>query len=124
MDELFSLLFEAIYNFFVPDRKLTTDIGRLLGSGQYEQCAFYIKAANKKKLKREFNYIIAHAKKPGDTRAMHRYKMMNELYELIFKEKSKYYKESLYNAAVEAETNECDKPIDGYVRELQRHFND
>lgn len=123
MDELFSLLFDAIYNFFVPDRKLTTDIGRLLASCQYEQCAAYIKAANKKKLKREFKYIIAHARKPGDTRAMHRYKMVNELYELVFKEKSKYYKDEFYKKCVEAEQNECDKPLDGYIVALQPYFN-
>lgn len=122
MDELFSLLFDAIYNFFVPDRKLTGDIGRLLASGQYDQCATYIKAANKKKLKREFKYIIAHAKKPGDTRAMHRYKMMNELYELIFKEKSRYYDEKFYQQCVENEP-ENERDIDFYVKKLQPSFN-
>lgn len=122
MDELFSLLFDVIYNFFVPDRKLTRDIGRLLASGQYDQCATYIKAANKKKLKREFKYIIAHAKKPGDTRAMHRYKMMNELYELIFKEKSRYYDEKFYQQCVENEP-ENERDIDFYVKKLQPSFN-
>lgn len=122
MDELFALLFDAIYNFFVPDRKLTGDIGRLLASGQYDQCATYIKAANKKKLKREFKYIIAHAKKPGDTRAMHRYKMMNELYELIFKEKSRYYDEKFYQQCVENEP-ENERDIDFYVKKLQPSFN-
>lgn len=122
MDELFSLLFDAIYNFFVPDRKLTGDIGRLLASGQYDQCATYIKAANKKKLKREFKYIIAHAKKPGDTRAMHRYKLMNELYELIFKEKSRYYDEKFYQQCVENEP-ENERDIDFYVKKLQPSFN-
>lgn len=122
MDELFALLFDAIYNFFVPDRKLTGDIGRLLASGQYDQCATYIKAANKKKLKREFKYIIAHAKKPGDTRAMHRYKMMNELYELIFKEKSRYYDEKFYQQCVENEP-ENERNIDFYVKKLQPSFN-
>lgn len=115
-------LIDMIFNFFVPDRKLTTDIGRLLGSGQYEQCATYIKAADKKKLKREFKYIIAHAKKPGDTRAMHRYKMMNELYELIFKEKSKYYDEKFYQQCVENEP-ENERDIDFYVKKLQPCFN-
>ena len=123
MDELFALLFDAIYNFFVPDRKLTGDIGRLLASGQYDQCATYIKAVNKKKLKREFKYIIAHAKKPGDTRAMHRYKMMNELYELIFKEKSRYYDEKFYQQCVENEP-ENERDIDFYVKKLQPSFND
>ena len=122
MDELFGAIFEAIYNFFVPDRKLTMDIGRLLASGQYEQCAIYIKAANKKKLKREFKYIIAHAKKPGDTRAMHRYKLMNELYELIFKEKSRYYDEKFYQQCVENEP-ENERDIDFYVKKLQPSFN-
>lgn len=122
MDELLAILFEAIYNFFVPDRKLTGDIGRLLASGQYDQCATYIKAANKKKLKREFKYIIAHAKKPGDTRAMHRYKMMNELYELIFKEKSRYYDEKFYQQCVENEP-ENERDIDFYVKKLQPSFN-
>lgn len=122
MDELLALLFESIYNFFVPDRKLTMDIGRLLASGQYDQCATYIKAADKKKLKREFKYIIAHAKKPGDTRAMHRYKMMNELYELIFKEKSRYYDEKFYQQCVENEP-ENERDIDFYVKKLQPSFN-
>lgn len=122
MDELFSLLFDAIYNFFVPDRKLTGDIGRLLACGQYDQCATYIKAADKKKLKREFKYIIAHAKKPGDTRAMHRYKLMNELYELIFKEKSRYYDEKFYQQCVENEP-ENERDIDFYVKKLQPSFN-
>lgn len=123
MDELFGSIFDAIYNFFVPDRKLTMNIGCLLSSGQYDQCAAYIKAANKKKLKREFKYIIAHAKKPGDTRAMHRYKMMNELYELIFKEKSRYYDEKFYQQCVENEP-ENERGIDFYVKKLQPSFND
>ena len=123
MDELFGSIFDAIYNFFVPDRKLTMNIGCLLSSGQYDQCAAYIKAANKKKLKREFKYIIAHAKKPGDTRAMHRYKLMNELYELIFKEKSRYYDEKFYRQCVENEP-ENERDIDFYVKKLQPSFND
>ena len=121
MDELFGSIFDAIYNFFVPDRKLTMNIGCLLSSGQYDQCAAYIKAANKKKLRREFKYIIAHAKKPGDTRAMHRYKMMNELYELIFKEKSIYYDEKFYQQCVENEP-ENERGIDFYVKQLQPAF--
>lgn len=123
MDELFGAIFDAIYNFFVPDRKLTMNIGCLLSSGQYDQCAAYIKAANKKKLRREFKYIIAHAKKPGDTRAMHRYKLMNELYELIFKEKSRYYDEKFYRQCVENEP-ENERDIDFYVKKLQPSFND
>ena len=121
MEDLFGAIFDAIYNFFVPDRKLTMDIGRLLASGQYDQCATYIKAANKKKLKREFKYIIAHAKKSGDTRAMHRYKLMNELYELIFKEKSRYYDEKFYQQCVENEP-ENERDIDFYVKKLQPSF--
>lgn len=112
----------TLFYFFVPDRKLTMDIGRLLASGQYDQCVTYIKAANKKKLKREFKYIIAHAKKPGDTRAMHRYKLMNELYELIFKEKSRYYDEKFYQQCVENEP-ENERDIDFYVKKLQPSFN-
>lgn len=123
MENLFDAAFDAIYNFFVPDCKLTMDIGRLLACGQYDQCATYIKAANKKKLKREFKYIIAHAKKPGDTRAMHRYKLMNELYELIFKEKSRYYDEKFYQQCVENEP-ENERDIDFYVKMLQPSFND
>lgn len=45
MDELFDVIFDAIYNFFVPNCKLTMNIGCLLSSGQYDQCATYIKAA-------------------------------------------------------------------------------
>lgn len=123
MENLFDAAFDAIYNFFVPDCKLTMDIGRLLACGQYDQCATYIKAANKKKLKREFKYIIAHAKKPGDTRVMHRYKLMNELYELIFKEKSRYYDEKFYQQCVENEP-ENERDIDFYVKKLQPSFND
>lgn len=123
MDELFGAIFDAIYNFFVPDCKLTMNIGCLLSSGQYDQCAAYIKVANKKKLKREFKHIIAHAKKPGDTRAMHRYKLMNELYELIFKEKSRYYDEKFYRQCVENEP-ENERDIDFYVKKLQPSFND
>jgi hypothetical protein len=52
MEDLFGAIFDAIYNFFVPDRKLTMVIGQLLASGQYDQCATYIKAVDKKKLKR------------------------------------------------------------------------
>ena len=115
------MLFDFIYNIFVPDRRLTNDIGRLLVSGQYEQCANYIKSANKKKLKREFKYIIAHARKPGDTRAMHRYKMVNELYELVFKEKSRYYNDEFYRKCVENEP-ENERDIDFYVKRLQSHF--
>lgn len=122
MEDLFDAIFDTIYNFFVPDRKLTGDIGRLLASQRYDECIAYIKAANKKKLKREFKYIIAHAKKPGDTHAMHRYKMMNELYELIFKEKSRYYDEKFYQQCVENEP-ENERDIDFYVKKLQPSFN-
>ena len=97
------------------------NIGCLLSSGQYDQCAAYIKVANKKKLRREFKYIIAHAKKPGDTRAMHRYKMMNELYELIFKEKSSCYDEKFYRQCVENEP-ENERGIHFYVKQLQPAF--
>ena len=80
-----------------------------------------IKVANRKKLRREFKYIIAHAKKPGDTRAMHRYKMMNELYELIFKEKSSCYDEKFYRQCVENEP-ENERGIHFYVKQLQPAF--
>lgn len=123
MEDLFGAVFDAIYNFFVPDCKQTMNIGCLLSSGQYDQCAAYIKVANKKKLRREFKYIIAHAKKPGDTRAMHRYKMINELYELVFKEKSRYYDEKFYRQCVENEP-ENERDIDFYVKKLQPSFND
>ena len=59
MEDLFGAIFDAIYNFFVPDRKLTMVIGQLLASGQYDQCATYIKAVDKKKLKREFKQDFA-----------------------------------------------------------------
>ena len=123
MENLFAAVFDAICNFFVPDCKLAMNIGCLLSSGQYDQCAAYIKVANKKKLRREFKYVIAHAKKPGDTRAMHRYKMMNELYELIFKEKSSCYDEKFYQQCVENEP-ENERDIDFYVKKLQPSFND
>ena len=53
---------------------------------------------------------------------MHRYKMMNELYELVFKEKCKYYNEEFYQKCVENEP-EDERGLDFYVKKLQPAFN-
>lgn len=117
IDTILDLLFE-------PDLKINEHIGRYLACQQYQQCAYYLKeclAEKPKMLKRSLNYLIRHSRNDAK---MHRYKMVNELYELCFKEKSKYYKEAFYQKCVEAEQNECDKPIDAYVVALQPYFKD
>ena len=83
---------------FGPDLEINTKIGRLLACGQYEQCAHYLHECleeKPKKLKRSLNYLIGHSR-IEEKGKMHRYKMVNEMYELCFKEKSKYYKEAFY----------------------------
>lgn len=117
IDTILDLLFE-------PDLTINENIGRYLACQQYQQCAYYLHkclAEKPKMLKRSLNYLIRHSRNDAK---MHRYKMVNELYELCFKEKSKYYKEAFYQKCVEAEQNECDKPIDAYVDALQPYFKD
>lgn len=124
MKDLFDTIFDTIYNFFVSDHKLTADIGRFLACGQYEQCAKFLHEClekKPKKLKRDLNYLISHSR-IEEKGKMHRYKMFNEMYELCFKEKSKYYKEAFYQKCVDAEENQVDKPIDFYVKQLQPFF--
>lgn len=111
---------------FGPDLEINTKIGRLLACGQYEQCAHYLHeclAEKPKKLKRSLNYLIGHSR-IEEKGKMHRYKMVNEMYELCFKEKSKYYKEAFYQKCVDAEENQLDKPIDYMVQQLMKYFND
>lgn len=108
---------------FGPDHTINENIGRYLACGQYQQCAHYLHEClteKPKKLKRSLNYLIGHSRNDAK---MHRYKLVNELYELCFKEKSKYYKAEFYQRCLEAE-NECDKPLDGYIVALQPYFND
>lgn len=109
---------------FKPDLEINTKIGRLLACGQYEQCAYFLHECLKekpKKLKRSLNYLISHSRNDAK---MHRYKMVNEMYELCFKEKSKYYKEAFYQKCVDAEENQLDKPIDYMVQQLAKYFKD
>lgn len=114
-----SLFFVRLHNgsfqqLFGPDLEINTKIGRLLACGQYEQCAHYLHeclAEKPRKLKRSLNYLIGHSR-IEEKGKMHRYKMVNEMYELCFKEKSKYYKEAFYHKCVDAEENQLDKPID------------
>lgn len=117
IDTILDLLFE-------PDLKINEHIGRYLACQQYHQCACYLHvclAEKPKMLKRSLNYLIRHSRNDAK---MHRYKMVNELYELCFKEKSKYYKDEFYKKCVEAEQNECDKPLDAYIVALQPYFKD
>lgn len=108
---------------FGPDLTINENIGRYLACQQYQQCARYLHEClteKPKKLKRSLNYLIGHSRNDAK---MHRYKLVNELYELCFKEKSKYYNADFYKRCLEAE-NECDKPLDGYIVALQPYFND
>ena len=120
-------MFETILDLlFKPDLEINTKIGRLLACGQYEQCAWFLQEClkeNPKKLKRSLNYLIIHSR-IEEKGKMHRYKMVNEMYELCFKEKSKYYKEEFYQKCVDAEENQLDKPIDYMVQQLTKHFKD
>ena len=52
---------------------------------------------------------------------MHRYKMMNDMHEMIFKEKSKYFNQARYNKCVNA-ANEDDKPLNFFVQKLKYGF--
>jgi hypothetical protein len=111
----------GLLNFFFPPKlELSTNIGRLLASQQYTECARFITDAPPKKLSKELNYIIAHARRP-EAGAMHRYKFVNELYELIFGRKSKYYNEKFFQKCVDAESTE-DKEKDFYTRKLEEIF--
>jgi hypothetical protein len=115
---------ELFLRLFKPDLTITQNVGRYLACQQYQQCSVYLHKCKKetpKLLKRNFNYLIGISQNPEK---MHRYKFVNELYELCFKEKSKYYNEAFYKQCVEAEPNEMDKPVDAYITALQPYFKD
>ena len=116
-------MFDTILDLlFKPNLEINENIGRYLACQQYMQCAYYLHKClteKPKDLKRSLNYFIKHSRNDAK---MHRYKMVNELYELCFNEKSKYYKEEFYKKCVAAEQNECDKPLDAYVVALQPYF--
>ena len=125
--QLVKYVYNTISDLLVePDFEINENIGRYLACQQYQQCAYYLHkclAEKPKKLKRSLNYLMGHSciEEKGK---MHRYKLVNELYELCFKEKSKYYKEAFYQKCVDAEENECDKPLDAYIVALQPYFKD
>lgn len=118
-------MFDTILDLlFKPDLEINENIGRYLACQQYQQCAYYLHKClteKPKQLKRSLNYLISHSRNDAK---MHRYKMVNELYELCFKEKSKYYKDEFYKKCVAAEQSEYDKPLDVYVVALQPYFKD
>src|SRR5574344_330928 len=95
---------EAIIEFFMkPDMKVLNDIGKLLVCGQYEQCAMYIKALNKKTLKDALNYMIKKSKK--EKTDSYAYKC--DLYKVIFNEDSKFYDYDLYNEIKNKPNSTC-----------------
>jgi len=51
----------------------------------------------------------------------HRYKMFNDLYEMVFKKKSKYFNQKLYDVCMEHADKE-DKPLNFYVDKLKGYF--
>ena len=98
---------EAIVEFFMkPDMKVLLDIGKLLACGQYDQCATYIKAINKKNLKDALNYMIKKSKK--EKTDSYAYKC--DLYKVIFNEDSKHYDVDLYNEIKNKPNSTCINP--------------
>ena len=106
---------------FPPNNKYISDIGRLLASGQYEVSAEYIHKADQKALARTFDYHIVKSEKIVDSHMQHRYKMFNDLYETVFKKKSKYFDQKLYDVCMENADKE-DKPLNFYVDKLKGYF--
>lgn len=98
---------EAIVEFFMkPDMKIIEDIGKLLAYQQYQQCAFYIKALNKKTLKDALNYLIKKSKR--NKTDSYAYKC--DLYKVIFNEDSKFYDYDLYNEIKNKPDSTCINP--------------
>lgn len=96
LSELIEDLIEVIASLFKPKLKLIPDIGKLLVCQQYEQTYAYIKAADKKCLKKELNLIIKRALKED----LHKtYKFKCDLYEFVFGEKSKYFNQKWYDTS-------------------------
>jgi len=106
---------------FPPDLKVMADISKFLASGRYDECITYIKSVDQKNLKKSLNYYIVTSEKLINEFMMHRYKMMNDMHEMIFKEKSKYYDQARYNKCVNA-ANEDDKPLNFFVQKLKYGF--
>lgn len=98
---------EAVIEFFMkPDMKVLHDIGKLLACDQYEQCAMYIKALNKKNLKDALNYMIKKSKR--NKTDSYAYKC--DLYKVIFNEDSKFYDYDLYNEIKNKPDSTCINP--------------
>ena len=96
MLQVFNELIDLIIDLFKPELKLIPDIGKLIACGQYEQTYAYIKAADKKRLKKELNAIIKRALKED----LHKtYKFKCDLYEFVFGEKSKYFNQKWYDTS-------------------------
>lgn len=106
---------------FPPDLKVMTDISMFITSNRYDECITYIKSVDQKNLKKSLNYYIVMSEKLVDEYMMHRYKMMNDMYEMIFKKKSKYFNQACYTKCVNV-ANEDDKPLNFYVQKLKYGF--
>ena len=95
LQALSELIYFIVY-LFKPELKLIPDIGRLLACQQYSQAYAYIKAADKKRLKKEINAIIKRSLKED----LHKtYKFKCDLYEFVFGEKSKYFNQKWYDTS-------------------------
>lgn len=96
MLQALSELIDAIASLFKPELKLIPNIGKLLACQQYIQAYAYIKAADKKRLKKELNAIIKRALKED----LHKtYKFKCDLYEFVFGEKTKYFNQKWYDTS-------------------------
>ena len=96
MLQALSELIYVIASLFKPELKLIPDIGRLFACQQYSQAYAYIKAADKKRLKKEINAIIKRSLKED----LHKtYKFKCDLYEFVFGEKSKYFNQKWYDTS-------------------------
>ena len=98
---------EAIIEFLMkPDMKVIHDIGKLLACNQYNMCAQYIKACNKKNLKDALNYMIKKSKRNKTDS----YAYNCDIYKVIFKEDSKHYDADLYKEVKNRPDSTCINP--------------
>ena len=101
-----------------PDMKIINDIGKLLACGQYDHCATYIKALNKKNLKDALNYLIKKSKR--NKTDSYAYKC--DLYKVIFNEDSKFYDYDLYNEIKNKSDSTCINP-EATINALKKVLN-
>ena len=102
---------------FPPQIEYLNYVSILLAQNQYEQCVVYLSKANKKQLAREIEYYIVKSEALVDVHMMNKYKIMCELYSLVFKKASKYANRELYHKCNEVAA-EDDKPLNFYIHKL------